>query len=354
MESFRKNLRDIIVTIAILCIGFVCGLSIQEVFHTEALIPAVFVLGAFLTSIVTDGYFYGIVSALAGVLAVNYAFTFPFFRFNFTIPENLVSAIIMIVVAIITCALTTQIKKQESIKAESEKERMRANLLRAVSHDLRTPLTTIYGASSALIENKNDLTEEQKMKMLQGISQDAQWLCRMVENLLSVTKLDNGNVKIIKVSTVLDELIDSVLIKFKKRYPNQAVEVSLPDDFVVIPMDALLIEQVLINILENAVQHAVGMQHLSLCVMVKNNKVVFEICDDGEGIPEQRLKNLFTGCYSNEERLSDRTKNNAGIGLSVCASIVKAHGGEIYGENRKPCGACFGFCLNMECEENEQ
>lgn len=119
MESFRKNLRDIIVTIAILCIGFVCGLSIQEVFHTEALIPAVFVLGAFLISVVTDGYFYGIVSALAGVLAVNYAFTFPFFRFNFTIPENLVSAIIMIVVAIITCALTT-----------------------------------IYGASSALIDHR--------------------------------------------------------------------------------------------------------------------------------------------------------------------------------------------------------
>lgn len=92
--------------------------------------------------------------------------------------------------------------------------------------------------------------------MLQDIQQDAQWLFRMVENLLSITKLDSGKVKIIKTPTVLDELIDSVILKFHKRYPDQEVEIDIPDEFVVIPMDAILIQQVLINILENAVQHA--------------------------------------------------------------------------------------------------
>lgn len=353
MKDIKKKVNDWCFTVLVLCICFLLCLVIQEIYHTEALIPAIFVLGVFLTSVITDGYLYGIVSALVSVLAVNYAFTFPFFHFNFTMPENLFSAIIMIIVAMMTCALTVRLKKQEAIKAESEKERMRANLLRAVSHDLRTPLTTIYGASSTLLENNNELTEEQKLKMMRGISQDAQWLSRMVDNLLSITKLDNGNVKIIKSSTVLDELIDSVLIKFQKRYPDQSVEVKLPDDFVVIPMDALLIEQVLLNILENAVQHAVGMKKLVLEVYLKNNKAFFVITDDGEGIEEQRMKHLFTGCYSSENVRPDAKRNNAGIGLSVCATIIKAHGGEIKAENIKPIGARFIFGLDMELEGNE-
>lgn len=353
MKVSMKYIKDWCYTLAILCVCFVACLGIHALFHTEALIPAIFVLGVFLTSVITEGYLYGFIAVFGSVLAVNYAFTFPFFRFNFTMPVNFVSAIIMIIVAMMTCTLTVRLKKQEAIKAESEKERMRANLLRAVSHDLRTPLTTIYGASSTLLENDNELTEEQKIKMLQGISQDAQWLSRMVENLLSITKLDNGNVKIIKVSTVLDELIDSVLIKFQKRYPNQMVDVNLPEEFVVIPMDALLIEQVLLNLLENAVQHAVGMEKLSLNVTLKNDKVLIAIIDDGAGIDEYRIKDLFKGCYNAELSSSDSKRSNAGIGLSVCATIIKAHGGEIDAKNIIPKGACFTFSLDLEQEMYE-
>lgn len=129
-------------------------------------------------------------------------------------------------------------KRHEAIKAEGEKERMRANLLRAVSHDLRTPLTTIYASSLTLLENRSNLTEEQKIKILQGIQEDADWLMRMVENLLSVTRIDSGRIKIVKTPTVLDELIDSVILKFRKRYPNQDVMLDIPDDIVVIPMYA--------------------------------------------------------------------------------------------------------------------
>lgn len=154
------------------------------------------------------------------MIAVNYAFTFPFFSINFMIPVNMISAIIMIVIAILTSTLTTQIKRHEAMKAEGEKERMRANLLRAVSHDLRTPLTTIYGSAATLLENRDTLEEEQKTKILQGIKEDSEWLVRMVENLLSITRIDSGNVKIIKTPIVLEELIDSVIVKFRKRYPD--------------------------------------------------------------------------------------------------------------------------------------
>jgi len=351
MKKSKRILKDSIITAGILSLCFFLCLLIQEVFVHNALIPSVFVLGVFLTSVVTHGYIYGVAAAMLSVLAVNFAFTFPLFAFNFTVPENIISAGILFVVTIVTCSLTAQLKKQEAIKAEGEKERMRANLLRAVSHDLRTPLTTIYGSSSALLDNYDEFNDEQSKQIIKGISEDAQWLGRMVENLLSVTKLDTENVRLLKTNIALDELIDSALIKFAKRYPKEEVEINLPEDFVFIPMDSLLIEQVIINILENAVQHAEGMTKLSLKVFVISGKAVFEIEDDGCGIPEDKIKHIFTGCYLTD--MSDSKKHNAGIGLSVCASIIKAHGGDIKAENVKSGGCVFRFTLNMEEEEND-
>ncbi len=354
MKKTTQIIRNILLLVGIMSVCFGICLIIHKVYHTTSLIPALFVLGAFLVSAWTEGYTYGILASLSGVLMVNFAFTFPYFRLNFTITENLVSAVIMIIVSLMTCALTTQIKRQEAIKAESEKERMRANLLRAVSHDLRTPLTTIYSSSSALLENYDQFSDRQKKTMLKDIGNDAQWLHRMVENLLSITKLDSGNVKIIKTETVLDELIDAVLLKFAKRYPEQEVTVLLPEEFVVVPMDAILIEQVLVNLLENAVQHAEGMTQLTLQVSVTKDKAIFEIIDNGCGIAPEKLKNIFTGYFtSSEEELADGKGAYAGIGLSVCATIIKAHGGEIKAENQKNGGMIFRFTLEKESEPYE-
>lgn len=315
--------KDILLAAAILCVCFLLCLLIQHMYADNSLVPALFVLGVFLISVITQGYIYGIVAAIVSVLAVNFAFTFPFFAFNFTIPENIISAVILLVVTVVTCSLTTKVKMQELIKAESDKERMRANLLRAVSHDLRTPLTTIYGSNSALLDNYDSFSDEQCKRIIAGIKEDSDWLSRIIENLLSITRLDGANVDLIKTPTVLDELIDSVLVKFAKRYPNRKVIVNLPDELVVIPMDALLIEQVLINILDNAVQHAEGMTRITLNVFTISNKAIFEIRDNGCGIADERLKNIFTG-HSSDAVPSDGKKNNAGIGLSVCASIIKA------------------------------
>ena len=176
----------------------------------------------------------------------------------------------------------------------------------------------------------------------------------MVENLLSITKLDRTNVKLFKTSTVLDEFLDTTLIRFHKRYPCQEVSIDLPDEFITIQMDALLIEQVLINILENAVCHAMGMTILSLKVSTIPGKVVFEITDDGCGIEKERLKHIFRGYYNTEALPSDCQKSNTGIGLCVCSAIIRAHGGTIEAENRKSGGAVFRFLLDTEEEIHEQ
>ncbi len=353
MQKVKGIVKDCLITVLILCCAFLLCMVIQRFYEDSTVIPAIFVLAVFIISVLTSGYFYGIASALISMFAVNFAFTFPYFAFNFTIVENFISAVIFTVVAIITSMLTVKIKTQEAQKAAAERESMRANLLRAISHDLRTPLTTIYGASSAILDNYSAFSEEQNKEMLNGIKEDSQWLIRMVENLLSITRLDGGNVKIIKTDTVLDELVDSVLLKFSKRYPDVKVVVNIPEDFTVIPMDAILIEQVAINILENAVQHAYGMTEINFRVSVVGSEAIFEIKDDGCGIDGDRIDEIFTGYFRKDDVPSDSKKNNAGIGLSVCSTIINAHGGKISCGNLKGGGAVFRFTLNME-GANEQ
>lgn len=353
MKNVRHNLWNIFVTAFILVAFLAVSLLIQKVFETQSLIPAVFTLAVFLVSMGTEGYIYGIAASLISVLAINYAFMFPYLKFNFTIPENLVSAIIMFIITIMTSALTTKVKQTEKMKAESEKEKMRANLLRAISHDLRTPLTTIYGASSTILEGHDNISTEKKLQLVKGIKEDAQWLIRMVENLLSVTRIDGAGVKLIKTPVVLEELIDTVLVRFRKRYPDQEVKVEIPEEFISIPMDAVLIEQVIVNLLENAVQHAHGMSELSLKVSHIDNQAVFEIADDGCGIPKDMLPGIFTGYFEKKDAPIDNQKRSMGIGLSVCASIIKAHDGEIRAENRKTGGSIFRFSLSMEADDDE-
>lgn len=193
--KFKSVVRNWILTFVILALTFGVSLVLEYQFQIKELIAMLFVFAVFLISLITEGYVYGVSAAVISTIAVNYAFTFPFFKLNFMIPVNFISATVMVTIAILTCMLTTKIKIHEAWKVEGEKERMRANLLRAVSHDLRTPLTTIYGFSETLLENRESLTSEQKMKMLQGIKDDAQWLIRMVENLLSIIKAHGGDIK---------------------------------------------------------------------------------------------------------------------------------------------------------------
>ena len=353
MKIERKQIQSAIFTILILSIAFVINLSLEYFFQADSLIPAVFTLAVFFTSLFTEGMYYGIAASLVSVLALNFAFRYPYFAFNFSIAENIVSAIIMLVITIVSCILSSKLKQQEKMKAETDKEKMRANLLRAVSHDLRTPLTTIYGSSSAIVEKYDQLSKEQILQLAGGVKEDAQWLMGMVENLLSVTRIDNDGVKIIKTSVVLEELVDAVLMRFKKRYPEQDIIVDIPEDFISIPMDAVLIEQVVVNILENAVQHAIGMTELKLKVFVVGSNAIFEISDDGCGIEKDKLSRIFSGYFENKEAPVDYHKRSMSIGLSVCSSIIKAHEGSITVENRKEGGCCFRFALDMEVEENE-
>ena len=160
--------------------------------------------------------------------------------------------------------------------------------------------------------------------------------------------------EVIKTPTVLEELIDTVMVRFQKMYPEQRVQVEIPEEFISIPMDPVLIEQVLINILENAVFHAEGMTELNLRVSVRGKQAVFEVEDNGCGISRERLDKIFTGFFEKKGLPSDGRKSNMGIGLSVCAAIIQAHGGTIEAGNREGGGAVFRFFLEREVTDDEQ
>lgn len=353
ISKLKQLCHDSPLVLFLLSAAFILGMLLQNIIHSESLVSMVFVLAVFLISLITQGYFWGVFASLASVLIDNYVFSFPYFAFDFLTSANLVSALVMLIVAIVTSTLTTKLKRQDQLRMESEKEKMRGNLLRAISHDLRTPLTTIYGSCSALIDSFDTLSREQQLKLLTDMQADSENLIRIVENLLSVTRVNGEAVAVRKTPIVLEELIGSVLLKFHKHHPEQEVDVAIPDEFVSIPMDALLIEQVLINLLENAVDHAKGMTRLCLTVCVDNTTATFEISDNGCGIPKDRLDHLFSGQYYNKDIPTDSNRNGMGIGLSVCSAIIRAHSGTITGGNNPNGGAFFRFRLEMEKSDHE-
>ena len=281
---------------------------------------------------------------------MNYAFTYPYFAFNFTITGYPLTFLTMFAVSLVVGMLTDRVKRQERVKAEAEKEKMKANLLRSVSHDLRTPLTSIIGSSSAVLENYDKFSDDVKKDLIGHVRDDAQWLVRLVENILSITRFNEGAVKIDKVPQAAEEIAAEAVSKFKKRFDTLPVRVSVPDELLMVPMDATLIEQVLINLMENAVLHAKGATEIELRVRREGGLARFSVLDNGAGIDPAVLPKLFEEMFPHAGELRGDGRRSMGIGLSVCMSIVRAHGGTMKAENRVTGGACVSFALPMEEE----
>lgn len=306
----------------------------------------------------TQGYVPGIVAAMVSVGCVNYLFTYPYFQWDFTREGYPVTFFCMLVVAVAVSAVTSYTKlqaqilaKQEKQLMDAEKEKMRANLLRAVSHDLRTPLTGIIGASSSYLENEAFLSDEKKRDMVTHIREDANWLLNMVENLLTVTRIRDGAASVNKSLEPVEEVLSEAVRRLKKRIPSARVSVSLPEEFVMVPMDAMLIEQVLINLMENAHFHGWSGRETKCYTKIGEEEVTFFVKDYGPGIPADRLETIFDGESQMENGACDG-RRGMGIGLSICKTIITAHGGTIRAMNHNA-GAEISFTLPRELQEEK-
>ena len=344
----RQRQKNILFSLIVFFSAFAVNLLIQKLFTTQTLVPMIFVFGVFLISLKTHGYCCGITSAIVSVFAVNFAFTYPYYAFDFFVEEGILSAVIMLAVAVSTSTLNIRIRDQEKLRSENEKERMRGNLLRAISHDLRTPLTSIYGSSSTLLSKYDALPKEQQLKLLGEIQEDSEWLIRMVENLLSITRMSGGQAKIEKDCEAAEEIVGVSVSKFTKRFPAIHVSIEVPDEVLMVPMDATLIRQVIMNLLENAAIHGGNVTQIRVCLSREGTNACFAISDNGVGIPKERLSTIFNGGLSGVSHNNFDMKKNMGIGLSVCYTIVKAHDGTMTAENLDSGGACFRFYLPLE------
>lgn len=317
---------------------------------SSANIALIYTLGLIITTLNTAGYFFGLVFAALSVICINYFFSYPFFEQNFTMSGYPITFLVMLIIFMITCTITSRLKYQsgllierEKLLMEAEKEKMRANLLRAVSHDLRTPLTGIIGASSLYLENEDNLSINEKRELVQNILNDADWLLHMVENLLSVTRINTQTANVTKSLESVEEVVSEAVIQIRKRLPEAEIKVSVPDEVLMIMMDAILIQQVIMNLLENAVIHSKSTQPIELIVKRKDNVISFHIKDYGIGIREDRMATLFDGSTYDTSNRADSSKG-MGIGLSICKTIVLAHGGTIDAKNHSK-GAEFFFTI---------
>ena len=248
-------------------------------------------------------------------------------------------------------ALAGLLLRRQFRREQRGRDEARSNWISGVSHDIRTPLTSIVGATNVLLEQESALTAEQRKQLLQCTNEDAEWLIRIVENLLSITRINNSEeARVKKAPEAAEEVIEGAVAKTHKHYPDVDIQVTLPDELMLVPMDPLLIEQVLVNLMENAVIH--GETHrIDVMLRREGDNAVFEVSDDGKGIPLSLLPRLFDGAARSDRR-SDG-KRSMGIGLSVCRTVVQAHGGTIRGDNKREGGACFTVTLPMKGDDNE-
>lgn len=345
------GIKDIVITVCIFAAASIVGFLLTKI-RGDCYVQLLFILCVVFISRFTNGYLCGLIASFAGTLAVNYAFTYPYFKLDFSVADYTISFVVMLTVSVIIGMTTTRLKDQNKIQAEIDREKISGNLLRAISHDIRTPLTSISGAVQGIIENRSKLDEDQLMSLLYDVRDEADRLVKMVENILTITRIREQTGEITKTPEAAEEIIGEAVRKFRKNR-SIPVEIEIPAELLMIPMDPFLIEHVILNIMENSVIHG-GATLISLSLAEENGKAVFRISDNGRGISEKMKDKLFTGDFLHADEKKGDAKMNMGIGLSVCSAIITAHGGSIYAGNTPEGGAEFTFTLPLDNNENGQ
>jgi len=242
----------------------------------------------------------------------------------------------------------TRIRFAEQAKVtqmQVEAERLRNSLLSAISHDLRTPLSTIIGSASTLLEGEGHLQIQDKLDLSRVIVEEAERMSNLINNILDMARLDSGVVELNKQWYPLEEIIGTVLTRLQKQFADRPVKVKLPAGIPMIFVDAVLIEQVLINLLENALRYTPQGSELEITADISPHAVEIGVADRGAGIPKGREEHLFEKFY---QARHEAAQSGVGLGLAICRAIVEAHGGHINAKNRSDGGAVFTFVLPIE------
>jgi len=235
-------------------------------------------------------------------------------------------------------------KEKELAAVLAKNEQLRANLLRAISHDLRTPLTSISGNAGNLLSNYDKLDEETRIQVFTDIFDDSQWLISLVENLLSVTRIEEGRMNFNMSVQLMDEVIDEAIKHINRKGAEHNISVDCKDELLLARMDAKLIIQVIINLVDNAIKYTPAGSDIKITAENKNGYVWVSVVDNGNGIPDHMKPRVFEMFYTGDNKIAD-SRRSLGLGLALCKSIVNAHGGEITLTDNEPHGSVFTFTI---------
>ncbi|MBP3489656.1 MAG: sensor histidine kinase KdpD [Roseburia sp.] len=238
-------------------------------------------------------------------------------------------------------------RREQEMAVELEQEKFRANLLRSISHDFRTPLTVIYGNMDMLLREDENMSAGQRKKIYQDIGEDASWLLNLVENLLSVTRIENGTIRLNRQPELLEDVVWESLLHLSRRAKEHEIVFDRPKEFFLVKMDVKLMIQVIINLVDNAVKYTPAGSVIGIQMYRVGNRVRLEVRDNGEGIPDDRKERIFDMFYTMGKNTTD-CRRGMGLGLALCKSIVEAHDGRIWVEDNLPKGAVFIIDLKLE------
>ncbi len=244
--------------------------------------------------------------------------------------------------------------EKEAEKLKTQDERLRADLLRSISHDLRTPLTSISGNSSILLQSERKLDSKTTKQLYQDIYDDSQWLINLVENLLSVSRVTNDKMKLNRSDEVLDDIIDEAMHHIDRHAQNHIIEIKKSSEMILVNVDVHLIIQVIVNLIDNAVKYTPEGSTIILETEKKDGKVFVKVSDNGPGISDEEKPHIFEMFYNGKKDIYDSRKS-IGMGLALCKSIIEAHGGNIDVTTNYPNGSKFIFTLpeSVKVSDNE-
>lgn len=349
LSKTRPNLPNLLSAASILAAAMAISFLYRCIAGEQpAHILLIFVFFLILMFYRTPGYLYGMVYSFLAVLWMCHLTSSPLGAHLFTFAGMSAVALLADAITLHLSVRSGQVSETEKQNTQSDTENMRTNLLRAISHDLRTPLAGILGNTLVYLENQKTLDETEKKNIVASIHMDSSWLINLVENLLAVTRIKNDLVSINTKEELVEEVLSEALQKVEKRHPGCVIRVKIPDDFIMLPMDAMLIEQVTINLLENAILHSGSSTPVDIVVEDVREYISFTVRDYGSGIPENMLENLFRGAAYSSPAFD--AGKGAGIGLAICKTIITAHHGTIRGRNHGY-GAEFVFTLPKGSQE---
>ncbi|HEX3598212.1 MAG TPA: DUF4118 domain-containing protein [Polyangiaceae bacterium] len=324
---------------AVVCACVVCALATAQLLEVVDLI-VLFPLGVLVIA-ARFGLGPAVFTAVAGVVAFDYLFIPPTMTLAIRDGRNAVTLVVLLAVTAVVSMMTEKLRRQAlQARRQAEVERLRNALLSALSHDLRSPLATLVGAGTAL--QSGALDERERHDLAAVVAEEAMRLSRLVNNLLELTRLESGQVRAKRVPQAIDETIGAALIRLDQKLQERPVRTEVPEEIPLALFDPVLIEQVLINILENAIRYTPAGSPIDIVARYESSHIVVEIADRGPGVLAGDEKRVFERLYRGSAAKGD---GGIGLGLTICQAVVAAHEGRIWLENRKDGGAIVRFTL---------